>query len=65
MNVTSSIGRIPTRTVHVADVAPTDTKDDILNVALSYTGETRNSCFGWTVDTDEGSGTSVVRLFTD
>lgn len=63
MRAVSSTGRIPTRHVRIEDVTPDDTDEEILEVALAFTGETRGSLFGTSVR--RFGDVATVSLYTD
>ena len=63
MRAVSSTGRIPTRHVRIEDVSPDDTDEEILALALEFTGESRSSLFGTRVE--RFGDVAAVSLYTD
>lgn len=63
MRAATVTGSIPTKRVRVEDVADTDTDEEILEVALAFTGETRSSLYGTRVD--RFGDVATVSLYTD
>jgi hypothetical protein len=63
MNTISSTGRKPTRRVLIGGIED-ETREQIVDFALSGTGETKGSLFGWRVGT-VNNGQALVELHTD
>lgn len=63
MRAVTVTGSIPTKRVRIEDVADTDTDEEIIAVALAFTGETRSTLFG--THLDRFGAVACVSLYTD
>lgn len=63
MRAATVTGSIPTKRVRVEEIADTDTDDEIVEVALTFAGETRSSLYG--IRVDRFGDVATVSLYTD